>query len=172
MRARRRRYACAAARAVAVAGAAADGAIGPARCRTGIAIGRAGIVVCAATSATIRAPPAIRPPPAVTGTATVRRRATVVSATAASTVEATATAATTVEAATAATAVEAAASSATAVTATTTLRESSRRAKQRQSCEYREDNLETSGPIHVCTLHPNTSQAMRAARSPNPFYIN
>ena len=85
------------------------------------------------------------------------------SATAASTVEATATAAT---------AVEAAASSATAVTATTTLRESSRRAKQRQSCEYREDNLETSGPIHVCTLHPNTSQAMRAARSPNPFYIN
>src|SRR5271155_2322553 len=156
MRARRWRYPCAAARAVAVAGAAADGAIGPARCRAGIAIGRAGIAVCTAASA------AIRTAPAVTGTATVRRRATVVSATAASTVEATATAATTVEAATAA----------TAVTATTTLRESSRRAKQRQSCEYREDNLETSGPIHVCTLHPNTSQAMRAARSPNPFYIN
>src|SRR5271156_6682820 len=163
MRARRRRYACAAARAVAVAGAAADGAIGPARCRTGIAIGRAGIVVCAATSATIRAASAIRTAPAVTGTATVRRRATVVSATAASTVEATATAAT---------AVEAAASSATAVTATTALRKCSRRAKQRQRSEYREDNLETSGPIHVCALHPNTSQAMRAARSPNPFYIN
>src|SRR5271170_5291387 len=122
MRARRWRYPCAAARAVAVAGAAADGAIGPARCRAGIAIGRAGIAVCTAASA------AIRTAPAVTGTATVRRRATVVSATAATTVDATA-----------------------------TLRESSRRGKQIQSCEYREDNLETSGPIHGCTLHPSTS---------------
>ena len=83
-----------------------------------------------------------------------------------------ATASTAVEAATSATtAVEAAASTST-VTTTTTLRKCSRRAKQRQRSEYREDNLETSGPIHVCALHPNTSQAMRAARSPNPFYIN
>jgi hypothetical protein len=69
------------------------------------------------------------------------------------------------------TAVEAAAPTA-AMTATTMLRKCSRRAKQRQRCEYGKDNFETSGPIHVCNLHPTTSQATRAARSPKPFYIN
>ncbi len=63
-------------------------------------------------------------------------------------------------------AVETTAASATAMTATTTLRERSRRAKQRQRCKYREDNLETSGPVHGCHLHPTTSLAVRAAGTP------
>jgi hypothetical protein len=54
-------------------------------------------------------------------------------------------------------AVEAAASATTAMTAATTLCERSRRAKQRQRCKYREDNLETSGPVHSCYLHPTAS---------------
>jgi|HubBroStandDraft_6_1064221.scaffolds.fasta_scaffold218985_3 hypothetical protein len=89
------------------------------------------------------------------------------------TVEATTASTTTVETtATSATTVEATATSATAVTATTALRKCSGRAKQRQRSEYREDNLETSGPIHVCNLHPTTSPTVRAARSPKPFYTN
>lgn len=91
-------------------------------------------------------------------------------AAAASTTVMSATATTTVETTTATAAVETAASTTTAMTATTTLRKCSRRAKQRQRSEYGEDNLERSGPIHVCDLHPITSQAMRAARSPKPFY--
>ena len=63
-------------------------------------------------------------------------------------------------------AVETTAASATAMTAPTTLRERSRRAKQRQRCKYREDNLETSGPVHGCHLHPTTSLAVRAAGTP------
>jgi hypothetical protein len=87
--------------------------------------------------------------------------------------KAAATSATAVEATATSTAtVEATAASATTVTATTTLRKCSRRAKQRQRSEYREDNLETSGPIHVCNLHPTTSPTVRAARSPKPFYTN
>ena len=61
---------------------------------------------------------------------------------------------------------------ASAMTATTTLRERSRRAKQRQRCKYREDNLETSGPVHGCYLHPTTSLAVRAAGTLRPFYTN
>jgi hypothetical protein len=68
--------------------------------------------------------------------------------------------------------VEATAASTTTVTPTATLRECGGRAKQRQRSEHREDNLETSGPIHVCNLHPTTSPTVRAARSPKPFYTN
>jgi hypothetical protein len=75
-------------------------------------------------------------------------------------------------AASAASTVEATAASAAAMTATTTLRKCSGRAKQRQRSEYCEDNLETSGPNHVCNLHPTTSPTVRAARSPKPFYTN
>ena len=76
-----------------------------------------------------------------------------------------------VEATTApATAVEAA--SATAVTATTMLRKCSGRANQRHGRDCCEEYLESSGPKHVCDLQPTTSQEVRAARSPKPFYIN
>jgi hypothetical protein len=69
------------------------------------------------------------------------------------------------------TAVEATAS-ATAMTATTTLREGSRRAKQRHRSDCSEEKLWTSGPFHVCYLHPTTSLAVRAAGTPKPFYTD
>jgi hypothetical protein len=80
---------------------------------------------------------------------------------------------TTVEATTAtAASVKATAASATAMTATTTLRECSRGAKQRYWSECREENLETSGPNHVCYLHPTTSPTVRAAGTSKSFYTN
>jgi hypothetical protein len=68
-------------------------------------------------------------------------------------------------------AVEAAAS-ATTVTTAATLRERSRRAKQRHRSDCREEKLQTSGLIHVWYLHPTACQAVRAAGTPKPFYIN
>jgi hypothetical protein len=78
---------------------------------------------------------------------------------------------TSVETAASTTSVEAAASTA-AMTPATMLRERCRRVNQRHRSKYCEENLETSGPKHVCDLHPTASQAVRAARSPKPFYIN
>jgi|SRR5580658_4979034 hypothetical protein len=94
--------------------------------------------------------------------ATVRRSTAVVTAASATVVSATATTTAAVEAA----------PSATAMTATTMLREGSWRAKQRYCSESSEENLETSGPNHVCDLHPTTSPTMRAAGTPEPFYTN
>jgi hypothetical protein len=68
-------------------------------------------------------------------------------------------------------AVETAASAAT-VTAAAALRKCSRRAKQRHRSDCREEKPQTSGPFHVCDLHPTTSQAARAAGTSKPFYIN
>jgi hypothetical protein len=65
-----------------------------------------------------------------------------------------------------------AAASATTVTTTTTLRNCSRRAKQRHWSDCSEKKLQTSGPIHVWYLHPTASEAVRAAGTPKPFYIN
>jgi hypothetical protein len=69
------------------------------------------------------------------------------------------------------TAVEAATTTAT-VTAATMLRERSRRGKQRHGSDCAEQNLEERGPVHVCYLHPTTTQEVRAARTPRPFYTN
>jgi hypothetical protein len=102
-------------------------------------------------------------PTAVAAASTVRRSAAVIAA-AASTTIMRATASTTA-------AVRAAATSAT-VTATAMLRKCGRRAKQRHRSDCSEEKPNTSGPFHVCTLHPTTSQAMRAAGTPEPFYSN
>ena len=69
------------------------------------------------------------------------------------------------------TAVEAAATS-TTMTATTMLRERTRRAEQRHGSDCAKQNLEESGPVHVCYLHPTATQEVRAARTLGPFYIN
>jgi hypothetical protein len=117
-------------------------------------------MICAAASTTVRST-------AVAGTATVRPAARSAVATAGTA----ATSATAVVGATASTttAVKAAATS-TTVTTTAMLRKCGRRAKQRQRSNCSDEKLETSGPSHVCTLHPTTSQAMRAAGTPEPFY--
>jgi hypothetical protein len=94
-------------------------------------------------------------------TCAARRRAPMKAAAATTTVEPTA--ATTAS-------VKATAASATAMTATTTLRERSWGAKQRHGSKCSEENLETSGPNHVCYLHPTTSPTMRAAGTSKPFY--
>jgi hypothetical protein len=99
---------------------------------------------------------------AIACAATVRRSATAIAAASAAVMCATASTTAAVEAA----------SSATAMTATTTLREGSRRAKQRHRSDCSEENLETSGPNHDCDLHPTTSPTVRAAGTPEPFYTN
>jgi len=70
-----------------------------------------------------------------------------------------------VEAAASATAVEATTAAPAAVTAATTLRERSRRAKQRHRSDCAKQNLEESGPVHGCNLHPATTQKVRPART-------
>jgi hypothetical protein len=82
------------------------------------------------------------------------------------------TAYTTVEPTASTTAAMEAATTSTAVTATTTLRESSRRGKQRHGSDCAKQNLEESGPVHVCYLHPTSTQEVRAAGTPRPFYNN
>jgi hypothetical protein len=120
-------------------------------------------MICTAASAAIH-------PAAITCAA--RRSATAIAAAPATVMGPTATT-TTVEATTATTtAVEAAASATTAMTAATTLRERSWGAKQRHGSKCSEENLETSGPNHVCYLHPTTSPTMRAAGTPKPFYTS
>jgi hypothetical protein len=132
MRARRRRYASAIARAVGVASTAAHCAIGPTGGRTGIAIGGTGIVIGGAGIMVRAAACAAVHPSTGAGTAAVRRSTAVIAA---------ATTATSVESATSTpTAVEAAAPTA-AMTATTMLCKCSRRAEQRQCREHRKDNL-------------------------------
>jgi hypothetical protein len=105
---------------------------------------------------------------AAAGTAEATARSAEATSTA---VEPTASTTATVEAAASTTATVEAASS-TTVTATTTLRECSRRAKQRHRSDCREENLKISGPVHGCYLHPTTSQTVQAAGTPRPFYIN
>jgi hypothetical protein len=61
-----------------------------------------------------------------------------------------------VEATASTTAVETTTTAAAAVTAATTLRERSRRAKQRHRSDCAKQNLEESGPVHGCNLHPAT----------------
>jgi hypothetical protein len=78
--------------------------------------------------------------------------------------------ATTVESTASTTAAMEAATTSTAVTATTMLRESSRRGKQRHGSDCAKQNLEESGPVHVCYLHPTSTQEVRAAGTPRPFY--
>ena len=90
---------------------------------------------------------------------------------AASAVMSTATTTATVETTASTTAVEAAATS-TTMTATTMLRERTRRAEQRHGSDCAKQNLEESGPVHVCYLHPTATQEVRAARTLGPFYIN
>ncbi len=68
--------------------------------------------------------------------------------------------------------VKAATSASTAVTATAMLRERCRRGKQRHGSDCAEQNLKKSGPIHVCYLHPTSTQEVRAARTSRPYYIN
>lgn len=111
---------------------------------------------------------AVRPTAVASATAVRWSAAVITAAAPASAVETAASATTAVEA----TAVEATAASTAAMTATTTLRKCSGRAKQRQRSEHCENNLETSGPNHVCNLHPTTSPTMRAAGTPKPFYTN
>lgn len=106
---------------------------------------------------------AVRPTAVASATAVRWSAAVITAAAPASAVE---------TAASATTAVEATAASTAAMTATTTLRKCSGRAKQRQRSEHCENNLETSGPNHVCNLHPTTSPTMRAAGTPKPFYTN
>jgi hypothetical protein len=60
----------------------------------------------------------------------------------------------------------------TAAVAAAMLREHSRRAKQRHGSDRSKQNLEESGPVHVCYLHPTTTQEVRAAGTLWPFYIN
>jgi hypothetical protein len=86
----------------------------------------------------------------------------VAAATSAAVVSATASTTTAVEAAT----------TPTTVTTATTLRERSRRAKQRHGSDCAKQNLEESGPVHGFNLHPATTQEVRAARTPKPFYNN
>jgi hypothetical protein len=69
-------------------------------------------------------------------------------------------------------AMESAATASTAVTATTMLRERSRRGQQRHGSDCAKQNLEESGPVHICYLHPTSTQEVRAARTPRPFYNN
>ena len=68
-------------------------------------------------------------------------------------------------------AVEATASS-TTVTAATALSERSRRAKQRHRSDCGEEKLKIRGLFHDYYLHRTTSQSVRAAGTPRPFYIN
>jgi hypothetical protein len=70
------------------------------------------------------------------------------------------------------TAVEAATTTPTTVTTATALRERSRRAQQRHGSDCAKHNLEESGPVHGFNLHPATTQEVRAARTPKPFYNN
>jgi hypothetical protein len=92
-------------------------------------------------------------------------------ATATTAVEPTATTAAMEAAASTTSAVEAAASATTVPTATA-LRERSRRAKQRHRSDCGEEKLKISGLFHGCYLHRATSQSVRAAGTPRPFYIN
>jgi hypothetical protein len=105
-------------------------------------------MVCAATRGAVSA----------TGSAT---SSAVMAAATAAIVSATASTTATVEAATT-----------TAVTTATMLRERSRRAKQRHGSDRAKQNLEESGRVHVCYLHPTTTQEVRAAGTLWPFYIN
>jgi hypothetical protein len=69
-------------------------------------------------------------------------------------------------------AVEAATTTPTTVTTATALRERSRRAQQRHGSDCAKHNLEESGPVHGFNLHPATTQEVRAARTPRPFYTS
>src|SRR5271154_666978 len=113
-------------------------------------IGRAGIMVCAATRGTV----------------------TAAGSTASSAVMPAATTAAVVSATASTTTVEAATTTPTTVTAPTMLRERSRRGKQRHGSDCAKQNLKKRGPVHVCYLHPTSSQEVRAARTPKPFYNN
>ncbi len=107
-------------------------------------IGRAGIMVCAATSTTVTAP-----------RGAVAASSAVMSAATTSVVSATTSATAAVEAAT----------TSTAVTTATMLRKRGRRGKHRHGEDRSEQNLEESGPVHVWYLHPTTTQEVRAARN-------
>jgi hypothetical protein len=109
-------------------------------------------MVCAATGGAVTA----------TRSAVASSTAVVSAATPTATVEPTASTTATMEAAT----------TSTAMTATTMLRESSRRGKQRHGSDCAKQNLEESGPVHVCYLHPIATQEVRVARTSRPFYIN
>jgi hypothetical protein len=106
---------------------------------------------------------------AATRRAVTATRSAVAASSAVMSAAATATA-TTVESTASTTAAMEAATTSTAVTATTMLRESSRRGKQRHGSDCAKQNLEESGPDHVCYLHPTSTQEVRAAGTPRPFY--
>jgi hypothetical protein len=119
-------------------------------------------MVCAATGGAVTA----------TRSAVASSPAVVSAATPTATVEPTASTTATVEAATTSTATMEAATTSTAVAATTMLRESSRRGKQRHGSDCAKQNLDESGPVHVCYLHPTSTQEVQVAPTSRPFYNN